>query len=98
MVHRDVIRNAVGSILAVSLVILSVLGIKGCIETDQLVYQKKVDDGIHMPDDATDIVRVGEYWQEFTYKGQRFLFYRKGAYEKGYGAIVKIDMPKPESE
>lgn len=87
-----------GTIAAISLAILAIVGIKGCIEKDNREYQKKVDSGIYMPNDATDIVKVGNGWQEFTYKGQRFLFYRGDGIERGYQSIVKIDMPKPEAE
>lgn len=47
--------------------------------------------GHWMPTEATDITDVGNGWQEFTYKGERFLFYRHSGIETGYACIVKLE-------
>ena len=67
--YRDWFLASIGTFL----LILSIIGIKGCVEADQLAYRKKENAGHWMPDGATNIVRVGKKWQEFTYKDQRFL-------------------------
>lgn len=90
-------------IFLVSLVvgIFSLIGLafQSLANTDQkrIEEQKaRVQGGYYMPSDATDIKDVGHGWQEFTYKGQRFLYRRAIFGHSGTEAIVKIDMPKPE--
>ena len=71
--------------------ILVVLGVSKVDESPQNDYKKRRETGVYMPEDATDIVEVGNGWQEFTYKGQRFLFYRESTGHNGFSSIVKID-------
>ena len=50
--------------------------------------------GKYLPDGATNIVNVGNGWQEFDYKGTRYLAKYYGLYGT---AIVQLDI-KVESE
>lgn len=85
--------------LAVIVIIMGTLGaLMSAIASSEKNHQQQIDKGVYMPKGATDIVRVGTHWQEFTYKGQRFLFYKKESLDKGHAAIVKIDMPKLEAK
>ncbi len=51
----------------------------------------QVETGWALPASATDIVSVGNGWYEFTYKGQRFLYYRYYEHQSAQSAIVRID-------
>jgi len=48
--------------------------------------------GHWMPTKASAVIDVGNGWQEFTYKNQRFLYHHKAWGESGFESIVKIDM------
>lgn len=69
---------------------LFVWGVIRIDESNQQGFKEKRESGHYLPAGATDIIDVGDYWQEFTYKNQRFLFCRDGA-------VVKIDIPKVEN-
>ena len=81
-------------VLFTCIVVLLSICVFGIIRLNESALQErkeKRESGHYLPEGATNIIDVGDSWQEFTYKGQRFLFY-------DYGAIVKIDMPKVEND
>ena len=70
------------------------VGVYSFVESNRKDHKEKVKSGYFLPNDAADIIEVGRGWQEFTYKGQRFLFHRSTGGERGYESIVRIDASK----
>jgi hypothetical protein len=71
--------------------IFVIVGVIGLLYTMELVNRKSIQSGAKLPNNATDIINVGDGWYEFTYKEQRFLFYERGIADCTRAAIVKID-------
>ena len=59
-------------------------------DRNQRQYKHARETGVYMPEGAYDITEVGNGWQEFSYNGSRFLFYRRSSHESGYACIVRI--------
>jgi hypothetical protein len=56
-------------------------------------HAESVRAGEFLPYGFTDLVDVGDGWQEFTYKNQRFLYHHASSGYWAYECIVKIDSP-----
>jgi len=71
---------------------------KGMVKEEKVFYET----GLHLPADATNIVDVGRGWQEFTYKGQRFLYHQEvHGGNRAMESIVRIDSSsdvRPEAQ
>jgi hypothetical protein len=86
-----------GIVIAVGLCLGLVLGIITFVESVKKDHKEKIVSGYYLPEGSTDVITMKGGWQEFTYKGQRFLFHQYAGNNNGYECIVKINMPQTPS-
>ena len=72
-----------------------IFGTMTLVSSNNETQRERLQSGYYLPEGATDINNIGKNWQEFTYKGQRFLYHRRGG-DGSYQCLVRIAAEKPE--